>query len=714
MRLIIFLLFVSVFAYGQEGISPIDVGTANGGDGEPLRNAMIKVNNNDQSLASSVSGVQASISGVAGVTLSFDGDTMFVNDGATTREYLAIASQDFVPGPPNVNSAEVGNVEDSIIVLTMDKDMADSVSYNAASTVTQNSLVWGIDTSIIYTGGVDDEIWILLDSALYPEEAITLDYSRPLRTGDYQSTQNSYLVSFSDLSVSNNISCQTSPPIADFRMENNGNSEVGAATITPTGGAGYTAGFKVEGSYGGDLDGSGFFFGVSSLAYGTIQTINLWNYRLVGTGSGTFYSTLQSNDGVQIDFNYATHIITLTTGSGGGLTTAVSSAVPWTTGNWHLFSVVINQLTDACAIYFNGVDVTSTTTIDNGFTTTSIARIGLDFSGNGSTFSIVDRPIFYDVAMTTAEVLSFYNDPTTAPTIGNCGDPPVPSDSVETLWEVDWDLFSTTTSGVTATQLNSYYPGYYSLGSSIGGVADYAYIINTGPYNVMQAVYPQDHCCTEVQYSWGLEVANGGTGWDPRAYITSEATYYRELYLSYEIWIMVGFLNSWAFKLPSLGAKVDVITGRFMVRTLSGENNSLNPVLYYGEYSSDYTTTSQKSGNSPQAGLTTGAWHTVTMRFVWSSSAHAADGLIEMFIDEVFTGQGKYNLRLMDHGDPSGMDVFDFSTFMGGGGVEYQSPIDQWIRYRGVKIWRYKAGQSGIPYGSTSSGFERNIFNVFE
>ena len=87
-----------------------------------------------------------------------------------------------------------------------------------------------------------------------------------------------------------------------------------------------------------------------------------------------------------------------------------------------------------------------------------------------------------------------------------------------------------------------------------------------------------------------------------------------------------------------------------------------------------------------------------------------SNGLLEVFIDGIFIGEGRYQIPFRNTGDPSGFSEIEIATFMGGASTLWASPQDQWIYNDDMAGWMYNES-ADVPRGTTPSGPGRDISN---
>lgn len=665
----------------------------------------------DTQIATSASGIsnlsddldnlESSVSDLIGWTIEITDGGDSIKFAYGSSYYVKVATDRAVVPDlvvPTVSSAEVGTLASDTIVLTMSETMGAYTSANSSWTFYEDNVLFGVDTTLVS----GTTLKIALDSAVASETALLLNYTRPGTSNDFQDASANYLASFTDYQVTNNVTCQSVSVLAHYRFENNANDETTNYNATANGGVVYTGAAKVEGSYAGDFDDNGDeYFAIPSMPYTGELTVAFWITSGSNVGQRTLYSTLQSNDGFQIDYDFANDIIYLYTGSGGSLTTAYSTT---TAGvgypAYEHIAVVISQSAGTAAFYFDGVNVTSVSSINTGFTTTSIGRFGIDMSGNDQMFSWADDLQIYATTLSASDIGELVSTPGTSLSVGNCGD--ISPITTTVVWDEDFEDF-TVAEDIYRYQFQNFMDGVFvDMGSELDTIADDVAIASFDGGKSYRSDYLQGQCCTEVQT--GVP-SDGGTGSDPRFYITSSTTFYEELYFAYNVYYDADFTQNEAHKMPALGFSSSNRTARLMIKYIDGSNEGLNPTFYYSYYPSYGSAYQMYSSNTPISGLSRGEWHNICYR-LYSGTPQGGNGLFELFIDGVFTGHGRYNIKWEDSGDPTGWSYIDFSTFMGGSSESYDSPQDQSMYIDDAVIWYINSGQD-VPYTTTPSGAGR-------
>jgi hypothetical protein len=728
-KLIYLLAFIPILLTGQS-IDPVNVGTPDQGDGDNLRAAFVKVNSNESSLdvrstnnATSILTLQDNTTGVAGWTISLNAtsDSLVFTSGNNVYKVPIGDTQEDDITPPTVLSAEVGAVEDSIIYVTMSENV-DSLVPSSAWGFLEGSTSFGVDTMDFFG---DDTIRVYLDSAVASNSDLALSYTRPGTSGDIQDASANPLATFTGQAVTNNVACDQTSSAAFYRFENNANDENGTYNATATGGATYTSSSPLEGSYSGDVNGSNRYFAVPSIPYGNNFTINIWFRVFAGTDFRTLYTNMSSDDGFKVQYDFGNDRIFVVTGNGTSTQNSYStSSLGYTSGTWEHVAVSFNKTGGVCAMYFDGVDVTSLGATRTDYATTGVARIGIDLDDGSDLFGDVDDCRVFLSSLNSTDIASLYANPGTPLTAGGCGDPPIPSGDVELLWENDWADYAIQ-STLPIDTLQAHMPNFEAMASDgDDDVYDWVDIVDFNGKRWAKNWYYQNHCCTESVWEPN---SNGGTGMDPRANISPTSQFYTEVYISYSIYLdaVTGdFVNSKGFKLPGVQPEVNTSLGVARMMILNWTYGERDPAYYTHAYWNGYDQAIKSSDSRIKTGenwIPTQTELVLTIRTSYGT-AENHNGFMEFFVDGIFIGgqglgsfrpgDGLYSIPFHPQNSPSGWGVVQMSTFMGGEGVEYQSPKDQFMLLGPVRVWKYSDTAEGVPRwddANPRSGPERDI-----
>jgi len=199
-----------------------------------------------------------------------------------------------------------------------------------------------------------------------------------------------------------------------WKFENNGTDTKGNNNVTLEGGATYSTTTPAEGTRYANLDGASRYIAIPSFDYGNEFTISIF-VRKWGTGStyDVLYSAYQSSDGFILYANWtslASARLILRTGNGTDITTTTSSAFSVTSGAWTMYSVVVNR-TNGTVVFYNNKTEISSGAIRTDFETSTAARIGLDFNGNGGVWAYIDVTQVYKWELNSTNIGTIYDTP---------------------------------------------------------------------------------------------------------------------------------------------------------------------------------------------------------------------------------------------------------------------------------------------------------------
>ncbi len=224
----------------------------------------------------------------------------------------------------------------------------------------------------------------------------------------------------------------------------------------------------------------------------------------------------------------------------------------------------------------------------------------------------------------------------------------------------------------------------------------------------MKSWYYQGQCCTEA--TWEPN-ANGGTGMDARADISSPDVYRTELYISYDVYwdaVTGDFENSNGHKLPGLQPEVNTLWGVGRMMNVNSSYYQMDPAYYTHAYWNGYGSSNTLQSNTKTGGnwFSSGVKINITIRMSYGTVG-TSDGFMELFVDGIFIGgqglgsawpgDGRYNIPFHPSGSPDGWGGVQMSTFMGGESTGYQSPKDQFMLLGKVTVWGYSGSATGIP-----------------
>jgi len=671
--------------------------------------------------ATSIVTLDSEVAGSKNYIYNMDGDTLFATFEGTTLKLLAVDSETSDTEAPYIGSAEVGTVEDSLIYITLNESV-DSIVASIVWTVRENGVEVGVDT-MAFSGGNQIILW--LDSAMASGATLDFDYTRPRNSGDIQDASGNYLATFTNQGITNNVTtaCSEVGPATYYDFENStADSSGNGHTLTANGGAGYDAGEFKTGAWGADLNGANRYFLRPSRTIGTEWSCSFWFKEYWSSLSGrTAITTLLSNQGIEISLysDGTTGQIRVTTGDGVSTSIAYSNpALDFNVSLWNHVAVVVNSA--GVTMYYNNVNVTYVSLVKVGFGGATTARIGLDYDDGGDFYGFIDGLREFDGNLTVELINDLYTTPAGSANLVDCGDPPIPDVDIIEYWRndpADYAIQQT----IPKDTLIAHMPNFASMASDGGDdVYNYVDVVDFNAKRWFKNWYLQGHCCTESTYedSWnGGGVGSGGTGWDPRAWVTDATTKYKELYISYRVYwdASIGdFVVSGGHKLPGLQPEINTLlgVGRIMnIKSSEGYGDML-PAYYThaywraGGYDDPEGIQKASSFKNGYDWFVSGRDIIITVRMYYGT-VEGFDGFMELFIDGIFIkgqgigafrpGDGRYGIPFHPDTGPDGWGMIQMSTFMGGEGEDYQAIKDEWMLLGEIVVWDYDDDVSDVP-----------------
>lgn len=194
-------------------------------------------------------------------------------------------------------------------------------------------------------------------------------------------------------------------------FENNGTDTEGNYNLTMTNGT-YSSSYKKVGSYSFDASNSGRYGTSASIAHGSGFTVEgWWMTYSESSSSRTLYTTLDAspNEGFDFRYDYSQTRLEFETGNGASTTVAYSSSFTPTLGTWYHFAAVANG--SSVVLYINGSDVTSSGSVQSGYTTTGQARVGQDWNDAHYSYGFHDAWGLYLWELSSTNVDYLYDNP---------------------------------------------------------------------------------------------------------------------------------------------------------------------------------------------------------------------------------------------------------------------------------------------------------------
>ncbi len=641
--------------------------------------------------------------GTAGMIITFDGDTMTVTSKGTIMKFTKTSGTTVDTDPPYYLYGECGNL-----------------GYDTVSTIYNESITWNTpDTAdfkvtvdlfnAVITGvyHIDDELRFKIDSSVSVNESVIVSYIQPSTNRITDATGN-YLQSFST-GIVNNVSAATTPVKAHYLFENNPDDETGNYGLTATDGATYTSSSPIQGTYSADLDGADRYFAVPSIPYGPVHTTCLW-VKVWDGGSTvrTLFSTLQSDDGIEINYNFNVDRIESTTGNGSSTTMAYStSGLGYVSGTPFHVAVVYNKTSGASVIYFNGVDVTSVSSTRTDYTTTSIGRIGLNFAGEGDLYGFLDDVQIYDAGATSENIDSIYNNKGVSVNIGG-GDNPVPDDSIEVITHVDFTS-TAVQRGLTEAELLAIHSPYWYLGGELDDECETAGVVDHSGNKWLRSYHDINTSGVEADGA----ISNGGSGLSWQVWMnTNQNDDYSNGYLTYTAKFPAGFVTGDGGKMPGVITYEDypfqmtlapMITSGSSIRTMHKLNvaDSVDVMWYiyphlYANYQYGQTHSRPGSGLSPGMIDRFPMDTEVKLTIRWfSGDTGVKNGFVEWFRDGVLIDQWT-GLNFTESSSIN-FNALAIDTFFGGSGVGYYAPSSTYWDARDFVFFQYPFDTNGVP-----------------
>ena len=204
--------------------------------------------------------------------------------------------------------------------------------------------------------------------------------------------------------------------IAHWKFNNNGNDETGNYNASLMNGAGYST-ENMEGTYSLNLDGTDDYANCGAIDLGEAFTITLW---IKLTNSWDNIKTILSNcnsglsDGFKIFINNpwgtdAHGQIWLETGDGTDDSEVTSTTGIVTIDQWNHIAITADKTGNTGHIYFNGSDVTLTSSIPVDFNTNKTLNIGRMVNGNSYFQGNLDDVRIYNRVLTSTEINTVMN-----------------------------------------------------------------------------------------------------------------------------------------------------------------------------------------------------------------------------------------------------------------------------------------------------------------
>ncbi len=385
----------------------------------------------------------------------------------------------------------------------------------------------------------------------------------------------------------------------------------------------------------------------------------------------------------------------------GGTTTATSSAGLTDMDNeWRFIVIRYDYSEGHMATFYDGVNVSLDSVVDAATANPAELRImGIGAAGSG--YILADAFQVYDSYLTEAEILTWFNNPSSGIS-EDPGDPIEPASS-----DVYFDTQFTHALGSEYTKVLQ----EIDFGdNAFTNCTNNVHIVSFDGNTVLRNEYEEGHCCNcGVDY----HPSGQGTGLNARNYIKANHTGYDHFYMSYNIYLTDPFnigqsveacAGSCEMKLPgptalsTSGVWNDNCFIRLKLFNYNGYDGYWRWIgKFTGESSSQFPTVRFESDLIPR-----GQWVNVTIR-VSNNTNYTSNynGILELFIDGVLLGSWS-GLKLTGYNGQV-FNCVEYSTHMGGSGWALTAPQDQYMYLDDMVWWNYKDEiEWAIPQGETS------------
>jgi len=734
MRKILFILaFIPVWVFGQvDNAAIVNVGTGpDTGDGDSLRVAFKKINNNATTTNNALQSLNERLEGLQNyeITITDDGDSLQLRIGSTYVKLATGSSTITDLTPPAISSAEIGQVaDDSIIIIYNEVLDTDSVPDVTSWTIYVDEVEKSVTSVAMYSQSIHLKLNTSVDSA----NSIRGIYTRP-SSGRVQDAAGNASVS-TPFTITNNTKCTQTSAFAHFRFESSVSDEMGNVTLVNN--ASYETGsVKIEGTGSASVNAGNVYFRTDEIAFGDLFTISCRWRKYLGSepwsGTYTVWSWRDESgdgNGLELVYQAASDTYEVISDDGTSTTTATSSAVSYVSGAIASVIVAVDRAAGELKIYHNGSDVTSVGLIQDDFDSSDSIYIGIQKDLTGEFFGTQDDYVIYKDTLSADQASDLYSSVGSAITLGECSDSPTPdADSIIVIKRVSFDNAPMGGQTVKTDLVKADFEALASNFSFIGGEAEVPPVVDDAEFRIddgdtiLRSHYDFYSCCQETNNS--LDPPVSGTGMYVEYYNDAARTDYYHGYLFFR----VRFASNWEVddyggtKWPRLSSVEDHNDSEngwslgMMSKRLSGDNVMLQWYLY------DFITIRDSDGNliggtarSPHGNadgpygfftsISRGEWHDVCIRF-WVGDAGHANGFLELFIDGTLVsdpgGQvtGRYFRRTNDD-HPSnniGANVFEIATFAGGCSESYRMPVTSYMDMDDIVYFYFEDGYSGMP-----------------
>lgn len=177
-----------------------------------------------------------------------------------------------------------------------------------------------------------------------------------------------------------------------WEFDNSDVDENGVNDMTLTD-ATYSSSYKISGTHSMDCSSAPRYATTdNSISFGNEFFISTWFMTYSTTASErTLFTILTSGeDGFDLRYDRNQTRIEFETGNGASNTVAYSTSLTASTGTWYHVAVSVNTASGV-TFFLNGVDVTSSGSLQSGFSTSGQARMGTDWNGSHYSYMYHDH-----------------------------------------------------------------------------------------------------------------------------------------------------------------------------------------------------------------------------------------------------------------------------------------------------------------------------------
>jgi len=656
---------------------------------------------------SQIAGIQEQIAGIADyeITITDDGDSVQFRVGDNIVKIATGSSTIIDRTSPTILSAEVGELaSDSVVIIFSEAIVTDSVPDTSA---------------IVFYRSLNDDVIVnslaLYSNSMHLKLAESIDstdgtfaqYILP-DTGRIQDASGNYLKA-TYFGVTNNTKCVQSGPLAHFRFENNTIDEEGNVTLTKSAAASYESGSNlIEGNYSAHTNGADAFFNTSSIEFGNRFTIAIrWKIYFGTSNERVLFSTLDENgdgDGFELKYDRPNDRLEFVTEDGASTTTATSSAISYSSNSNTWSAVAVDRTNGSVKIYHEGVDVTSSGSIETGFDNTDALYFGIQPDSTGEIYGYLDDAQIYLDTLEPDLMDQIYDSPGNSVLYGDCvPSPDPPTDSITIIKHFRFDNVTldedgnTVNRNLTTADFLEVDSDFYYLHGENNGIAEEAEFRVVSGDTVLRSIYNQGNCCQET--SSGVTPPNDGTGlyteWD----LSSNDTDYDYGCFKFDIYVDSDFDVGHGLKLFAVRSKESDFfisgAGGFSLLHMAYDNDGYLQMQDYTRY---FTSSGGELQNNTTTGmptLTKGQWNEVVFRF-YVGTPYNSDGFYEYFVNGQLAARqvGGANIS---HYPGIQVNRFEIATFAGGDSHAWDAITDSYIDIDDVVFFQFHENYSLFP-----------------